>query len=46
MTLACEETYYVLRYSREAYLAALKSGEVDEDGAESAFEVVCDINER
>jgi len=46
VTLACEETYYVLRYSREAYLAALQSGEVDEDGAESAFEVVCDINER
>lgn len=45
VTLACEETYYVLRYSREAYLAALQSGEVDEDGAESAFEVVCDINE-
>jgi len=24
----------------------VQNGEVDEDGAESAFEVVCDINER
>nr|POF00934.1 coatomer subunit beta' [Quercus suber] len=43
--LACEDTYYVLRYSREQYLAALQSGQVDEDGVEEAFEVVCDINE-
>jgi len=43
--LACEDTYYVLRYSREQYLAALQTGQVDEDGVEEAFEVVCDINE-
>lgn len=43
--LACEDTYYVLRYSREQYVAALQSGNVDEDGVEEAFEVVCDINE-
>lgn len=46
VTLATEDTYYVLRYSRENYLEAVQNGEVDEDGAESAFEVVCDINER
>lgn len=46
VTLATEDTFYVLRYSRENYLEALQNGEVDEDGAESAFEVVCDINER
>lgn len=44
--LACEDTYYVLRYSREQYIAALQSGAVDEDGVEDAFEVICDINER
>jgi coatomer subunit beta' len=44
--LACEDTYYVLRYSREQYIAALQSGQVDDDGVEEAFEVVCDINER
>ncbi|QIW99979.1 hypothetical protein AMS68_005497 [Peltaster fructicola] len=43
--LACEDTYYVLRYSHEQYVAALQSGRVDEDGVEEAFEVVCDINE-
>ncbi|KAK3070643.1 Coatomer subunit beta' [Teratosphaeriaceae sp. CCFEE 6253] len=43
--LACEETFYVLRYSREQYLAALQAGTVEEDGVEEAFEVVCDINE-
>ena len=43
--LACEDTYYVLRFSREQYTAALQSGAVEEDGVEEAFEVVCDINE-
>ncbi|KJX96158.1 coatomer subunit beta' like protein [Zymoseptoria brevis] len=43
--LACEDTYYVLRYSREQYLAAVQSGQVEEDGVEEAFEVICDINE-
>lgn len=43
--LACEDTFYVLRFSREQYVAALQSGAVDEDGVEEAFEVVCDINE-
>ncbi|OCK85984.1 Coatomer, beta' subunit [Lepidopterella palustris CBS 459.81] len=45
VALATEDTYYVLRFSRENYVAAVESGELDEDGAESAFEVVCDINE-
>jgi coatomer subunit beta' len=44
--LACEDTYYVLRYSREQYVAAVQAGTVEEDGVEEAFEVVCDINER
>ncbi|EMC93341.1 hypothetical protein BAUCODRAFT_237789 [Baudoinia panamericana UAMH 10762] len=43
--LACEDTYYVLRYSREQYMAAIQSGNVEDDGVEEAFEVVCDINE-
>lgn len=45
VTLACEETFYVLRFSRENYIAALNAGQVEEDGVESAFEVVTDINE-
>jgi coatomer subunit beta' len=43
--LACEETFYVLRFSRENYVAALNAGQVEEDGVEAAFEVVTDVNE-
>ena len=45
VTLACDETFYVLRFSRENYEAGLSAGLADEDGVESAFEVVTDINE-
>ncbi|KAK2626390.1 hypothetical protein QTJ16_004652 [Diplocarpon rosae] len=45
VSIACEDTFYVLRFSRENYLAALQSGEVDDDGVEAAFEVVTDIDE-
>ncbi|KAI4146376.1 MAG: hypothetical protein LQ341_002110 [Variospora aurantia] len=45
VTLACDETFYVLRYSRENYLSALQAGQVEDDGVESAFEVVTDITE-
>ncbi|KAG4414403.1 hypothetical protein IFR04_012466 [Cadophora malorum] len=45
VSIACEDTFYVLRFSRENYLAAVQSGEVDDDGVEAAFEVVTDINE-
>lgn len=45
VTLACEETFYVLRFSRENYVEALQQGLGDEDGVEAAFEVVTDINE-
>lgn len=45
VTLACEDTFYVLRFSREAWVEAVQNGEVDEDGVEAAFEVVADVNE-
>lgn len=45
VTLACEDSFYVLRFSRENYVNGLNAGEADEDGVESAFEVVTDINE-
>lgn len=45
VTLACEDTFYVLRYSRENYIAAVQEGQVEDDGVEAAFEVVTDINE-
>ncbi|KAJ9649908.1 Coatomer subunit beta', partial [Neophaeococcomyces mojaviensis] len=45
VALACADTTYVLRFSREAYLEGHNAGLADEDGVESAFEVVTDINE-
>lgn len=45
MTLACDDSFYVLRFSRENYVNGLNEGEADEDGVESAFEVVTDISE-
>ena len=36
----------MLRFSRENYVNALQAGEMDEDGVESAFEVITDIDER
>ncbi|KAL1969967.1 hypothetical protein VTN77DRAFT_7477 [Rasamsonia byssochlamydoides] len=45
VTLACEDTFYVLRFSRENYINGVNAGEADEDGVESAFEVVTDISE-
>lgn len=45
VVLACEDSFYVLRFSREQYASAVANGEVEDDGVESAFEVVTDINE-
>jgi len=46
VTLACEDTFFVLRFSRENYAEALQAGQIEDDGVEAAFEVVVDINER
>ncbi|KAI1004886.1 Coatomer subunit beta' [Podosphaera aphanis] len=45
VTIACEDTFYVLRFSRDNYVEAVREGRVEEDGVETAFEVVTDINE-
>jgi coatomer subunit beta' len=45
VTLACEDAFYVLRYSREAYIEGMNNGEADEDGVEAAMELVATINE-
>ncbi|KAL4897829.1 coatomer WD associated region-domain-containing protein [Aspergillus ambiguus] len=45
VTLACEDSFYVLRFSRENYINGMNEGEADEDGVESAFDVVTDVNE-
>ncbi|PKS07406.1 hypothetical protein jhhlp_006009 [Lomentospora prolificans] len=45
VAIACEDTFYVLRFSRESYVEAVQSGQVEEDGVEAAFEVITDIND-
>ncbi|OAA36745.1 coatomer beta' subunit [Beauveria brongniartii RCEF 3172] len=45
VAIACEDTFYVLRFSRENYVEAVQAGQVDEDGVEAAFEVITDISE-
>ncbi|KND92284.1 Coatomer subunit beta' [Tolypocladium ophioglossoides CBS 100239] len=45
VAIACEDTFYVLRFSRENYVDAVQAGQVEEDGVEAAFEVITDISE-
>ncbi|KAJ5604727.1 hypothetical protein N7510_009881 [Penicillium lagena] len=45
VTLACEDNFHVLRFSRENYVNGLNNGEADEDGVESAFELVTTVEE-
>lgn len=45
VTLACDDSFYVLRFNRDEYTAAVQAGTVEEDGVEAAFEVVTDISE-
>ncbi|KAJ5320100.1 hypothetical protein PENANT_c025G04376 [Penicillium antarcticum] len=45
VTLACDDDFYVLRYSREEYINGMNNGEADEDGVEAAVELVATINE-
>ncbi|KAM4058805.1 coatomer WD associated domain-containing protein [Hirsutella rhossiliensis] len=45
IAIACDDTFYVLRFSRENYVEAVQAGQVNEDGVEAAFEVITDISE-
>ena len=45
VALACADSTYILRFSREAYQEGLNAGLADEDGVEAAFEIVTDIQE-
>lgn len=47
VAIATDETFYVLRFNRAAYLEAVNAGTVDpNEGVEDAFEVVADIIEK
>jgi coatomer subunit beta' len=46
VAIAGDDSFYVLRFDREAYQAHLESGEpIDDEGVEDAFDVVCEIPE-
>ena len=47
VTIACESSFYVLKYSAENVAAALaKNTPIPDDGLEAAFELVSEIQER
>jgi coatomer subunit beta' len=47
VAITSEDSYYILRFDRAAYQAALDSGvDIGDEGCEEAFEVVCEISER
>ena len=46
VAIATEETLYVLRFNRQAYLEAVSAGTIQNDGVEDAFEVIADLNEK
>nr|CAG8554296.1 10880_t:CDS:10 [Entrophospora candida] len=46
VTIACEDSFYVLRFNRQAYQQFIEDGnEVGEEGVEQAFELLIDIQE-
>lgn len=45
VTIATEDTFYVLRFDSDVFLTAVQNGEQnEEDGAEDSFEVIHDIS--
>lgn len=46
VAITSEDSFYVLRFDRDAYLAKVDSGEsLGDEGVEEAFELVAEINE-
>ncbi|PWZ03410.1 hypothetical protein BCV70DRAFT_184348 [Testicularia cyperi] len=46
VAIVCDDSFYILRFDRDAYAAYLDSGaEVEDDGVETAFEVVTEVSE-
>jgi len=44
--LACDDSYFVLRYNKEAVAAAIASGQVGEEGIEEAFELLHELSDK
>jgi coatomer subunit beta' len=46
VAIVCQDSFYVLRFDRDAYAAFLDTGaEVEDEGVETAFEVVTEVSE-
>jgi coatomer subunit beta' len=46
VAITSEDSFYVLRFDRDAYLAKVDSGEnLGDEGVEEAFELVAEVNE-
>lgn len=47
MAVAAEESFYILRFDRDAYNAKLEEGaDIGDEGVEEAFEVIAEVPER
>ena len=47
MAICTDDSYYVLRFDRDAYNAKLEEGvEVTDEGVEEAFELITEIPEK
>jgi coatomer subunit beta' len=44
VAITADDSFYILRFDRDAYNAALEGGaEITDEGVEEAFEVVADV---
>ena len=47
VAIASEDSFYVLRFDRDAYTAKLESGaDVGDEGVEEAFDLVAEISDK
>ena len=47
MTIASEDSYYVLRFDRDAYNERVEAGaDLGDEGVEEAFDLVAEISEK
>lgn len=47
MAICTDDSYYILRFNRDAYNAKLEEGvEITDEGVEEAFELIAEIPER
>ena len=46
VAITCEDSFYILRFDREAYNQKFEDGtEITDEGVEEAFEVVSEVSE-